>query len=67
MTPTWYTVVTFSQVPSLYPDPDLEGGLHVCREDAEADRDFRREETARLGRGKRHEVYAVTELEDRRG
>ena len=58
-----YAVVTWNQA-SHMPENDLEGGLHLYRDDAEADRDFRRAETARLGRGERHEVCAVTELED---
>ena len=62
--PLGYVVITWNQAPSLYPDQDLEGGLHFDRESAEADRDWRRAETARLGRRERHEIYAVTELED---
>ena len=62
--PLGFIVVTWNQVPSLYPDTDLDGGLHFDLESAEVERDVRQAETARLGRGERHEVYAVTELED---
>jgi hypothetical protein len=57
-----YVVVTWNQA-SGWPELDYSD-LHAYRDDAERERDSKREQTASSGRGEMHKVAEVVELED---
>jgi hypothetical protein len=57
-----YVVVDWNQA-SGQPDVDTNG-LYTTREDAESDAVYRQAETDRIGRGERHTVAAVIEIEE---
>lgn len=57
-----FAVVTYNQA-SHWPGFDYSD-LHTELEDAENERDYKREETKKIGRGERHVIAEVIELRD---
>jgi hypothetical protein len=61
--PLGYVVITFNQA-SHQPDLPVAADLHTAFEDAVRARDWERAETAKSGRGERHVIAEVFELDE---